>query len=327
MTRWAGAFSTCSSNAPRPGVEVRLCVDYVGTLSRWWLLRRLRRAGGEGAVFLPLFAFGKRFVANLRNHRKLLICDGTLAYFGGLNVGEEYLGRKKLDRDWCDLQVEVEGPAAADVQRVFVEDWDFAAGTLLEGPAYFPARQPAGESSVQVVSGGPDREVNPIHELFFRVFTRARRSIRIASPYVVPDPALRQALGSAARCGIRIDIVTQSWPPDNYLAEFAGSYFFDDMLAAGIHIHRYTPGMMHGKALIVDDELAILGSANLDSRSLQLNFEVMGVFYSPPDVHTMAARFDEILARCKEVTPAAYAQRGRLRRVAESLARLLAPLL
>ena len=311
----------------REGLEVRLCVDHVGTLARWRLLRRLRKAGGEGADFLPLFPFGKRFVPNLRNHRKLVVCDGETAFFGGLNIGEEYLGRKRGDRDWCDLQVEVRGPAVADLQRVFVEDWDFAAGKLLDGEAYFPRLEAAGESRVQTISGGPDREVNPIREAVFRLFTRARRTLRIASPYVVPDAGLRDALKSAARSGVEVDVITQSWPPDNFLAELAGSYHFADLLAAGVRIHRYMPGMMHGKLFIADDELAILGSANLDNRSMALNFELACVFSSAGDVAAMAARYASMLARCEELTPEVYAERSRIRKIGETLARLLGPLL
>lgn len=311
----------------KAGIEVRLCVDYIGTLARWRLLRKLRKAGGDGAVFLPLWPFGKRFVPNLRNHRKILVCDGTTAFFGGLNVGEEYLGRKRHDREWCDLQVEVTGPVVADVQRVFVEDWDFATGTLLADASYFPAPKATGSSSAQIVSGGPDCDVNPIREVFFQSFTRARRHLRIASPYVVPDLALRGALESAARSGIAIDLITQSWPPDNFLAELAGSYYFDDLLAAGVRIHRYMPGMMHGKLVIADDELAVLGSANLDNRSLKLNFELAGLFTTPQDITAMTARFDALLARCEELTLDAYEQRGSMRRAGEGLARLLAPLL
>ncbi|MDJ0523161.1 MAG: cardiolipin synthase [Planctomycetota bacterium] len=309
------------------GVEVRLCVDYIGTLARWRLLRKLRKAGGEGAVFLPVWPFGKRFVPNLRNHRKLLVCDGEVAFFGGLNVGEEYLGHRKPGRDWCDLQVEVRGPAVADAQRVFVEDWDFAAGKLLEGPAYFPPSSDAGASCVQMVTGGPDREVNAIREVFLHAFVRARSRLRIASPYVVPDLALRDALATAARSGVEVDLITQSWPPDNFLAELAGSYYFDELLAAGVRIHRYAPGMMHGKLVIADDGLAVLGSANLDNRSLQLNFEVAGLFTSAGDVGAMTERFDSLLSRSEELTPARYEERGRMRRVGEGMARLLAPLL
>jgi len=311
----------------RAGAEVRLCVDYVGTLARWTLLRRLRKAGGEGAVFLPLFPLGKRFVPNLRNHRKILVCDGKVAFFGGLNVGEEYLGHRKLDRGWCDLQVEVQGPAVADVQRIFVEDWDFAADELLTEERYFPAAQATPGTTVQIVSGGPDREVNPIREVFFHAFTQAHRRLRITSPYVVPDPALRDALKAAARGGVEVDLITQSWPPDNHLAELAGSYFFDELLSAGVRIHRYLPGMMHGKLLIADDEVAALGSANLDNRSLQLNFELTGVFSSPADVAAMVARFERMLADCEELTLARYEERSRTRRLGEGLARLVAPLL
>ena len=257
----------------------------------------------------------------------MVVCDGEVAFFGGLNVGEEYLGRKKKDRDWCDLQVEVRGPAVADAQRIFVEDWDFAAGKLLEGEAYFPEAAETGEGRVQIISGGPDREVNPIREAVFHAFTRARKRIRIASPYVVPDPGLRDALKSAARAGVTVDLITQSWPPDNFLAELAGWYYFDELLAAGVRIHRYMPGMMHAKLFIADDEVAILGSANLDNRSMALNFELAGVFASPGTVGPMAERFESLLTRSQQLTREAYDGRSRIRQVGETLARLLGPLL
>jgi len=311
------------------GVQVRLCVDYVGTLARFRLLRRLRKAGGEGAVFLPLslWPLGKRYTPNLRNHRKLVVCDGEVAFFGGLNIGEEYLGRKKQARDWCDLHFEVRGPAVGDLQRVFVEDWDFATGQFLDLPAYFPAPTQRGSGALQVLTGGPDREVNPIRQAFFHAFTRARKRLWLASPYVVPDPALRDALKLAARAGTEVLLITQSWPPDNFLAELAGSYYFDELLAAKVRIFRYDPGMMHAKLVLADDSLAIIGSPNLDNRSLRLNFELAGLLTTAAELAHIEARFVAMLAQSTELTSRAYGERSSVRRVGEGLARLLAPLL
>lgn len=309
------------------GIEVRLLVDYVGTLQRWRVLRKLRKAGGEGAVFLPLFAIGKRFAPNLRNHRKILVCDGRVGYFGGLNVGEEYLGRKRRDRDWCDAQIELRGPAVADLQALFVEDWDFASGKMLAGSAYFPAHEKRGDAPVRIVSGGPDRRVNPIREAYFYAITHARKRLYIASPYIVADHSIRTAMKSAARSGVDIRLITQSAPPDNYLAELAGSFYFEEMMRAGIRIFRYMPGMMHAKLLLADDDVAAVGSANLDNRSLGLNFELIGIFSGRAEVGAVQARFDEMFDRCQEVTPDTFGERPRLRRVAEGLARLLSPLL
>lgn len=309
------------------GVEVRLLVDYVGTLQRWRVLRRLRKAGGEGAVFLPLLAFGKRFAPNLRNHRKILVVDGRVAYFGGLNVGEEYLGRKKRDREWCDAHVELRGPAVADVQAMFAEDWDFATGKMLDGEAYFPRPKVEGDAPVRIISGGPDREVNPLREAYFYAMTRARERLYIASPYIVPDPSLRTALASAARSGVDVRLITQSAPPDNYLAELAGSFYFEEMLQAGIRIFRYTPGMMHAKLVLADGDVAAVGSANLDNRSLGLNFEMMGLLTGAAEVHAVEQRFAQMLERSREIDLETFRQRPWPRRAAESLARLLSPLL
>lgn len=309
------------------GVEVRLLLDYVGTLARWTLLRRLRRAGGQGAVFLPLWAIGKRFAPNLRNHRKIVVCDGRVGFFGGLNVGEEYIGRKRLYREWCDAHVELRGPAVADIQLVFAEDWDFASKDLLEGEAYFPRLEAAGEAPVQIVSGGPDRDVNPIREAYFFAIMNARESLCIASPYIVPDLALRDALKTAARSGVEVVLLTQSWPPDNYLAEFCGSYWFEELLRAGVRIHRYEPGMMHAKLVVADDVVAAVGSANLDNRSLVLNFELIGVFAGKPEVAQLAGRFDEMLAQSRALELDTFRARSRWRKAVEGLARLLGPLL
>jgi cardiolipin synthase len=309
----------------KEGVEVRLLVDYAGTLMRWRMLRRLRNAGGEGAVFLPLF--GKRFAPNLRNHRKVVICDGRAAFFGGLNVGEEYLGRHHQGRDWCDLHVRLEGPGVADVQAIFVEDWDFSTGRALEGEAYFPEPEVKGEVAVRIVAGGPDQAVNLIREAYFFAITRARERLYIATPYVVPDAAIRDALASVARSGVDVRLITQGEPPDNRMAELAGSYYFEEMLEAGIRIFRFTSGMMHAKFLVADDTVAAIGSANLDNRSLALNFEMAGVFPGAPEVAAIATCWADIEARCTEVTLDAFRQRSGLRRVGESLARLFAPLL
>lgn len=309
------------------GVHVRLLVDYMGTVRAWPLRRRLRRAGGEAEIFLPLLAFGKRFAPNLRNHRKIVVCDGEVAYFGGLNVGEEYVGRGPAGRPWCDLHVEVRGPAVADVQAVFVEDWDFATGRLLAGPDYFPVLPAAGSAPVRIVSGGPDRPVNPIREAWFHAVTQAERRLWIASPYVLPDAALRAALQTAARSGVDVKVITQGSPPDHYLAEWAGSYHFEELLEAGIELYRYEPGMMHAKFLLADDAVAAVGSANLDNRSLALNFEIVGVFPGADEVAAVARHYEALLARSAPIALQAFRRRSIGRKAGEALARLLSPLL
>lgn len=312
----------------RAGLEVRLIVDSVGTLRGGDILRLLRRAGGEAAAFMPILS--KRFTPNLRNHRKIVVVDGELAFIGGLNVGEEYLGHiRRRDRGWADMHFELEGPAVWDVQAIFAEDWSFCTGQNLEDAAYYPDLPAAadGGSALQVIGGGPDRELNPVRQAFFATINGATKTLRVATPYVVPDTALRDALKTAALRGVRVQILTQGWPPDYVLVSLCSSYFFAELMAAGIEIHRYGAGMMHSKLLVADDEYAVVGSANLDNRSLLLNFELAAMLDTPADVAAVVQRFEEDLQEAEFVDPETWPDRPRWRRLAENAARLLAPLM
>ncbi len=311
----------------RAGVEVRVLVDAIGSMGARRMFRRLERAGGELAEFLPVRPFGKRVTPNLRNHRKTVVCDGRVAFFGGLNVGAEYLGRYGRGRDWCDLHVELRGPSVVDLQRMFVDDWDFATGALLAAPAYYPRLEPAGDATVQILPGGPHQDVNAIREAFFGAFVRARTRILVATPYLVPDPTLRDALASAARSGVEVDIVTQ-WPPgDIRIAQLCGEWMMSELLEAGVRVHGYRPGMMHAKAVAVDGAWGMIGTANLDNRSLHLNFEQMAVLDGAREVSELEDALGRILARSTPYTLDGLAARSRVRRLLSGGARLLAPLL
>jgi len=313
----------------REGIEVRVIVDGVGSRGNRRLLRELRAAGGMGARFLPVRLFGHA-TPNLRNHRKIVICDGRVAFFGGLNVGVEYLGRRRANRgrEWYDLHARIEGPAVWDLQEVFLEDWDFATGSSPEdAESYFPVPQIAGDSPAQMIAGGPDLEVNPIRQAFLAAFTRARRTIRVFTPYLVPDLGLRDALATAARTGVEVEVITQ-WPPaDHAIVHLCGEYFMDELLRAGVRILGYPPGMMHAKAVVVDGEWAMLGTANLDNRSLHLNFEQMAVLDGPAEVEAIDLAFRTVREHCRPYTLEGLAARSAARRIASNASRLLAPLL
>jgi len=310
------------------GVEVRLIVDAIGSVASARLLREIRRAGGQAASFLPLGIFGKRVSFNLRNHRKMVICDGEAAFFGGLNVGEEYLGAEGRRRaHWYDLHVALRGPAVQDVQRVFVEDWDFCTGKQLDGERYFPPPEPVGDATVQIVSGGPDVEHNAIRDVFLSAFANAERHIHVATPYFVPDKSLLDALRIAALAGVEVHVITQHPPPDNYLAYFAAYHYIEELLECGVRVHGYAPGMMHAKALAVDGVFAMVGSANLDNRSMFLNFELMGMFDTPAEVATVERELRGLVAKSTPYTRELLAARRWPARLATAGARLLAPLL
>ncbi len=309
------------------GVEVRVIVDGVGSRGNRHLLKELRRAGGEGVRFLPIRLFGKA-TPHLRNHRKIVICDGKVAFFGGLNVGIEYLGRRRnRGRDWFDLHVPLEGAAVWDLQEIFLEDWDFARGSSPDPDPYFPEPAIAGNAPVQIIAGGPDQPVNAIRQGFVAGLTRAQKSIRILTPYLVPDLTLRDALMVASRGGIEVEIVTQLPPADHMVVQLCGEYFMHELLEAGVKIYGFGEGMMHAKAMSIDEEWAMIGTANLDNRSLHLNFEQMAVLDGEAEIAALEEAFASIRDRCRPYSLELLAARSWSRRMLSNVARLLAPIL
>ncbi len=311
----------------REGVEVRVIVDGVGSRGNRRLLRDLRRAGGEGVRFLPIRLFG-RATPHLRNHRKIVICDGKVAFFGGLNVGIEYLGRRRnRGRDWFDLHVRLEGPSVWDLQEIFLEDWDFANRSSPDSDRYLPSPSLAGNASVQIIAGGPDQPVNAIRQGFIAGITRAQKSIRVLTPYLVPDLTLRDSLMVASRGGISVEIVMQFPPADHAIVQLCGEHFMHELLEAGVKIYGFTEGMMHAKAIMIDGEWGMIGTANLDNRSLHLNFEQMAVLDGSKEIDELEAAFTSILARCRPYTLELLAGRRWSRKMLSNVARLLAPVL
>lgn len=311
----------------REGLEVRLIVDGQGSFNSWRLLRRVRRAGGEAAVFRPLFSVG-RLSPNLRNHRKTVICDGRVGFLGGMNVGEEYMGKRgRRGREWYDLHMEVHGPSVRDLQRIFAEDWDFATGNTLDDPAFFPEVRAAGKSPVQIIAGGPDYDVNPIRQAFFAAFARAQKRIHVTTPYIVPDRGLLDALATAAMAGVEVHVVTQAPPPDHRLVYYCSLYYMEELLASGVRVYEYRPGMTHAKAVSIDGEWAMVGTANLDNRSMFLNFEQMAVLDGEEEARLVESTLAAQVARSRELTLEELSGRPRLARLASEAARLLSPLL
>jgi len=311
----------------RQGVQIRLLYDAMGSRRMHRrLLSSLVKAGGRCSVFLPLNLLRRRIQVNMRNHRKLMVVDGQVGFIGGLNIGDEYLGRVARFGYWRDTHLRIRGPAVADLQRIFAEDWDFAAGEGLQDTLYYPQLEPAGTSVIQVISSGPDQEFRSIREVYFAAVLRARRRLWIASPYFVPDAGLRNALCLAGYMGVDVRLLGQHHP-DKWIPLFAGRYYWDEVLQAGVKVFQYTRGMMHAKVILVDGEWASVGSANLDNRSLYLNFEANSLIYSKDVVAQLEQAFETDLQHAIQVEPSAFARRPFPGRVAENACRLLSPVL
>lgn len=311
----------------REGVQVRLLYDAMGSrrLHRW-TLRPLREAGVRCSVFLPVNPLRRRIQINMRDHRKIVVVDGQTGFTGGLNIGDEYLGRVSRFGYWRDTHLRLRGPAVAGLQRVFIEDWDFAADEDLRGPDYFPAPAASGPYPVQVIHSGPDHDLKAIREIYFAAILRARRRLWIATPYFVPDKGLHDALCLAGYMGVDVRLLCQ-YHPDKWIPWFAGRYYFDDVLNAGVKVYQYTRGMMHSKVMLVDGAWASVGTANLDNRSLYLNFEVNCLIYAREVAAELERAFEEDLRYAIRLDPEAFARRPAPGRVVENACRLLSPVL
>lgn len=311
----------------REGVEVRLLYDAMGS---YHLHRRalggLTAAGGKSRAFLPINPLRRRLQVNLRNHRKILVVDGEVAFTGGLNVGDEYLGKSPRFGFWRDTHLRVEGPAVAGLQYVFLEDWDFAAEEPLHGPRYFPPPKKAGDCEVQVVHSGPDQELKSIREIHFAAAFRARKRLWIATPYFVPDAGLLDAVCLAGYQGLDVRLLCQ-YHPDKWIPFFAGRYYWADVLKAGVKVYQYTKGMMHAKLIVVDGEWASVGTANLDNRSLYLNFEVNCLLYSPGKVAELEQTLRQDFRDSILLDQRVFARRPVAGRLIENACRLLSPVL
>ncbi len=309
--------------AARRGVRVRLLLDAVG--AEWFsgrFFRPLREAGAKVRYFLPISPI-RAWTLNLRNHRKILAVDRRIGFTGGINIGDEYLGKSRLGL-WRDVHVRIEGPAAADLATVFEDDWAYTVGSVPEAEASLP--EPAGQSLVQILPSGPEDRGQGIYQIYFAALASARRTIDLTTPYFIPDRAIAVALMSAAMRGVRVRLLVPGRNNQRLVALAARSYF-DELLDAGVEIFGYSPGMIHAKTVIIDESWASVGTANMDVRSFRLNFEVNGLIYGGPAVLRLAEIFEGDLAVSRRLDPEQFRRRSIWNRAAEGGARLLSPIL
>ena len=313
----------------RSGVHVRFLVDAIGSsaLGRRFL-RPMRDAGVEVAWFNPLsLARFRPDLLNFRTHRKIVICDGHVGFTGGINVSDDVSFRVKGQEAWRDTHVRIEGPPVGWLQVVFLEDWHFATGIAPRHAAYFPDRQAACDGPwVQIVASGPDHDLYAIHKFYFTAIAGARQRVLITTPYFVPDESILTALVTAALRGAEVKIlVSTSGSPR--LAFAAARSYFEDLVRAGVRIYQYGPEMLHGKTLVVDRDVAVVGTANMDNRSFRLNFEVMAAIYDGPTAALLAEQFEADLRHAKEYRVRDARRTPLVQRMVEATARLLSPLL
>jgi cardiolipin synthase len=310
----------------REGVEVRLLLDGIGAWgTRRSFLRPLTDAGGKVATFLPAVPLRQSAHINCRNHRKIIVVDGEVAFTGSQNIGDEYRGRWRKLAPWKDTHVRIEGPAAQELQRVFIEDWYFASEEELTAERYLRDLKPRGQSLVQVVPTGPDQDENVLEQIFFSAISGARTSIRIVTPYFVPGPGLLLALQNAALRDVKVEIVIPS-KTDAHVVLWAGRSFYQELIRAGVRIYEFDHGFLHSKTISIDDRWSMVGSANMDVRSFLLNFETTALIFD----EKIAAALREDFTRDRDGSrriPALEGPGPLVTSVLEGAARLFSPLL
>jgi cardiolipin synthase len=320
-------FLRLLNDAAGRGVIVRLLLDGVGSHGFTEdLLEDFKAAGGHFSWFQSLDPKRNRFFLNLRNHRKLQIVDGAIAFVGGMNIGREYEGLDAGPGHWRDVQVEAEGQVVSELQDVFADDWFFATGEKISATAYFPLAEARAQHLVHVVLGGPDRRNEPISKSIVSLLNEAGDRVWIATGYFVPDDVILAALELAASRGVDVRLLISERNDHPWLVTVGRSYY-GQLLAAGVRIFEYSVGINHAKIMLADDQWAMVGSANLDYRSMRLNFELNLLFHSAERNGELARILEHDFGLCREIDQAAFARRPFRTKFLEAALRPLSPML
>ncbi len=311
----------------REGVKVRFLYDGLGSM---WLTRAfmkpLRESGAHTAAFIPGRSLRERWSFNLRSHRKIVVVDGQIGLTGGMNIGEEYLGRNRRLGYWRDTHLLMHGSCVSQLQQVFTEDWFYATGEELQGPEIFPTPELAGNIAAQVVSSGPDGDLREFHSLMFGAINDAHSEVLLTTSYFVPTEALLEALCTAAARGVRVRLIVPM-KSDHRFVVLAGRSYYDQLLQAGVEISEYKRGIMHAKTLVIDGCWSLVGSPNFDPRSLLLNFEVGVVMYDRAIAATLKEQFETDLEYCRHIRREEFEKRSLRSVFAENVCRLFSPVL
>ena len=318
-------FAHALSAAAARGVDVRLLIDGLGAkYARPSARRLLQRTAARIGRFLPLHRGG---YINLRNHRKILVADGLHGFTGGMNIGDRHLaGRTSPRGPVMDVHFHVEGPVVADLQRVFLEDWFFATGELHDDPRCFPQIPAAGGCAARAIDAGPDEEFRELHWVVLGALACARRKVQIMTPYFIPDRELTAAMGTAALRGVEVSLLLPS-RTDLFFMHWATRSYLWELLPYGIQVRYQPPPFVHTKLLLVDDLWSLIGSANLDPRSLRLNFELDLEVYDAATTGALARHFEDRFARSRAVTMEEVDGRSLPARLRDGAAKLLSPYL
>jgi cardiolipin synthase A/B len=313
----------------RAGVTVRLLLDSLGSWNQTRAARiKIRQAGGRVAMFMPVLPIQTQISSNLRNHRKIAIFDNYRAITGGQNLDMRFIGATPTPDRFVDFSVVTQGPAVARLTRIFLSDWSFASK---ESPdkyqkilRYIP--EEAGDSTIEVIASGPDIASDPLWEQIIRIIQEFKQNLTIITPYFIPDEVLFRSLIVKAHTGRQIRLVLPL-RSNHVIADIARYHYLRQLVDAGVEILFYTPRMLHGKVILADGKVALIGSANIDMRSFFVNFEIALLHYSAPDIEQLDQWAQGIIRDSIPYNEAITDKKVMPKKFAEDLVHLFVPLL
>jgi len=304
------------------GVHVRLLLDSLGSYRLYFFqgpLQKLRKAGCEVHFFMPLLRLPYQNSINLRNHRKIYLFDETTLLTGGMNLSKRYMGPTKKTEQWEDILFRTQGDATYQYAQIFEADWAYASGSSLRQAAQ-PLKKVYGDAYIQVVPSGPDIEGDALFEALISAIHAATERIWIVTPYFIPDETLMHALKIAKHRGLDIKLITPE-QSDHFVADLSRSSYMRELQEDGIDLNLYDGKILHAKAILFDNNAVMIGSVNIDNRSLLLNYEVVSFAYSESIISEIEKWMKGFIAK----SDTQMAELSRVRRIAENLMRILAP--
>ena len=313
----------------KEGIKVRVLYDGFGSRKITpAFFKDLLSYGGAIGVFFPSFLKLVNFRINNRNHRKLCIIDGQIAYIGGFNVGDEYLGLKKKFGYWRDTHFRIKGGAVDQIQGRFILDWNQAnKRQVTHSEEYAFQTQPhTGTSPVQIITSGPNSQTEYLKVMYIKLIMSAKKSVYIQTPYFIPDTSFMDACKIALLSGVDVQIMIPN-KPDHPFVYWATWAYVGELLKYGAKVLLYEKGFLHAKSIVVDEEVASVGTTNIDSRSFKLNFEVNATVYDEHVAKQLINLFREDSQSCTNLTLERYKNRSYLIKFKEAISRLLSPVL
>lgn len=316
----------------KEGVEVRFIYDDFGSSGiRKNIAHQLREAGVEAYPFykIKLIMLANRM--NYRNHRKIIVVDGTIGYIGGINVSDKYINNDKDDKlYWRDTHLKIVGNSVFNLQTIFLADWNFCANQKIRYSSnYFPEKSEAehyGNHLVQIVSSGPDSKYPKIKYTLIQAILSAEKEICITTPYFIPDKSFLEAINIAALSGIEVKLLVPT-RSDSFIVNTTSQSNFQELLDVGVKIYSYDKGFVHAKTMVCDQKVAIIGTANFDNRSFDLNFEINAIVYDEQIATEISNLFEKDISFSTQILAEEWSKRPLFRKLMEKVLHLFSSLM